>query len=254
MKIRKLKIYLSLFCLSLGLSFLIYFYMNSRIEISDSKTVLMPKILWVNQRIQANEIIKPEFCDIKDCPSHLIPEKALTSLDQLGIQKAAFTLSKGDILTYDKLIASDKMPNYVLEKNERALFLPYEESLSLLANDRVDLVLTHKFKKIKEGLIKEKTQSQILLPYARILEISYSDKTKNKQKGFVLAVPKESVSKILLSSEIGKISLVKYSDYPEEMENLDRKFTNKDLNIKTKKTQKQEAVLIKGQKIENHVF
>lgn len=236
MKSRKIKIYLSLLAVSLLLTLALNQYLN---QAEKSVQVLKPqtqKIILINDHIPANTIINTKFCELKDYPIELIPENALKDLTQIEGQKAFYPIFKGEILTKAKLIKAEIPPtHYELQPNERALYLPIKENLQLQPNDRVDLVLTHKFKRIKEGTVKEKTQSHILVQHLRVLEVISPEKSKSSEKpGVTFAVLKDDVSKILLGAEIGKISFVKYPDASEDLKTQSPKMTES-IFIKPKK-------------------
>jgi Flp pilus assembly protein CpaB len=255
MKSRKIKIYLSLLAVSLLLTLMLNQYLTQPEKSVQTLKPQTQKIILINDHIPANTIINAKFCELKDYPIELIPENALKDLTQIESQKAFYPIFKGEILTKSKLIKAEIPPaHFILQPNERALFLPIKENLQLQPDDRVDLVLTHKFKRIKEGLVKEKTQSHILVQHLRVLDVPQMDKSKSIDKpGVTFAVLENDVSKILLGAEIGKISFVKYPETSEKSTNSSLKITENAF-IKPKKKKEQEVTFIKGQKTESYVF
>ncbi|MDP1975941.1 MAG: Flp pilus assembly protein CpaB [Alphaproteobacteria bacterium] len=255
MKSRKIKIYLSLLAVSLLLTLMLNQYLTQPEKIAQIIKPQTQKIILINDHIPANTLINLKFCEMKDYPIELIPENALKDFAQIEGQKAFYPIFKGEILTKTKLIKAEFPPAYYeLQPHERALFLPIKENLQLQPNDRVDLVLTHKFKRIKEGLVKEKTQSHILVQHLRVLDVPQMDKSKSIDKpGVTFAVLENDVSKILLGAEIGKISFVKYPETSEKSASSSLKITENAF-IKPKKKKQQEVIFIKGQKTESYVF
>lgn len=255
MRSRKIKLYLSLFAISLLLTFVLNQYLNQPEKSAQIVTPKTEKIILINDHIPANTLINTKFCELKDYPIELIPENALKDLTQIEGHKAFYPIFKGEILTKAKLIKAEiPSAHYELQPHERALFLPIKENLQLHPNDRVDIILTHKYKRIKEGTVKEKTQSHILVQYLRVLDVIQTDKSKSIDKpGVTFAVLENDVSKILLGVEIGKISFVKYPELSEKPTNPSLKI-NENAFIKPKKKKEQEVTFIKGQKTESYVY
>lgn len=256
MKTRKIKIYLALFALSLSITLLFNYYLNKPSKVQTSPKPKTQKIVVINDNIPANTILNAKFCTLKDYPVDLLPENAIHDLAQIEGQKAFYPLFKGEILTKAKLMKAEIQPQkYELQSGERAIFLPIKENLQLQPNDRIDLVLTHKSKTIKEGIVKEKIQSHILVQYVRVLDVPQMDKAKAIDKaGVTFAIPKHDVSKVLLGAEIGKISFVKYPETAEILNTLLPKATEKDITGSQKKKKQQDVIFIKGQKTESYAF
>lgn len=255
MKLRKIKIYFILFFVSLLLTLALNQYLNQPEKSIQALKPQTQKIILINDHIPANTIINAKFCELKDYPIELIPENAIKDLAQIEGHKTFYPLFKDEILTKEKLIKAEiPSAHYKLQSHERALFLPIKENLELQPNDRVDLVLTNKYKRTKEGLVKEKTQSHILVQYLRVLDVIQTDKSKSIDKpGVTFAVLENDVSKILLGAEIGKISFVKHPEGSEKSADSILKITENAF-IKHKKKKQQEVTFIKGQKTESYVF
>lgn len=249
----KIKVYGGLFFLAFGLTLLLKQFLTQTPDIKQ-KNIAMKRVLVTKQELHPHQTLSDDFCESKDFPEDLLPDGAIQSLSELQHTKSPFVLTKGEVITKAKF--TKEIPLSSLLSYERAFFLPLKEAPKLLPNDRVDLVLTQKIKKIKDGMVKERMQSQVILPYARVIEVQ--KKKGQGKEGIVLAIPKGDIAKLALAQEIGKLSFVKYPDLTEEMESLRLISKEKDFTKRKKQIQKKpkqaSVTLIRGKQVEQYAF
>lgn len=139
------------------------------------------EIVVASHHIEPATVLFPEMLQTKLFPADVVPEGAVTKIEDAVEKVALYPLPTGDILMNSKIKTKSELsrPSFLVEKGMRYITLSLDPAVQGVAamiriGDVVDILATY-------GDDPEMAVSKIIVQKAKVVDVAYGDKDSGKE-------------------------------------------------------------------------